>query len=81
MLAAQHAAHDYSLLEPNTCLPCCTPHPCTHTQVLTNAGMANAATGDQGYTDAVACAKLLADALKLSPDDILLQSTGETGGG
>ncbi len=43
---------------------------------MTNAGQANAATGDQGYADAVECAKLLAKALNITPDDVLLQSTG-----
>lgn len=46
-------------------------------QVLTNAGQANAATGDQGYEDAVTCARTLADALHITPDDVLLMSTGK----
>lgn len=45
-------------------------------QVLTNAGQANAATGDQGYEDAVNCATLAAATLGVSPDDVLLMSTG-----
>lgn len=45
-------------------------------QVLTNAGQANAATGDQGYEDAVNCATLAAASLGVSPDDVLLMSTG-----
>jgi hypothetical protein len=49
-------------------------------QVLTNAGQANAATGDQGYADAVECAQALAAAMGISPDDVLLQSTGGRGG-
>jgi len=60
--------------------------------VLANAGQANAATGDQGYADAVACAEAVA-ALPLfagggaavsatppcSPRDVLLLSTGVIG--
>jgi glutamate N-acetyltransferase/amino-acid N-acetyltransferase len=45
---------------------------------MTNAGQANAATGDQGLADAKETAQLLAQALGVSPDDILLQSTGAT---
>jgi glutamate N-acetyltransferase/amino-acid N-acetyltransferase len=45
-------------------------------QVLSNAGQANAATGDQGYEDAVNCATLAAASLGVSPDDVLLMSTG-----
>jgi N-acetylglutamate synthase/N-acetylornithine aminotransferase len=45
-------------------------------QVMTNAGQANAATGDQGLADAKETAQLLGQALGVSPDDILLQSTG-----
>ena len=48
-------------------------------QVLTNAGQANAATGDQGYEDAVNCATLAAASLGVSPDDVLLMSTGQRG--
>jgi glutamate N-acetyltransferase/amino-acid N-acetyltransferase len=44
--------------------------------VLTNAGQANAATGDQGDADAVACAKALAETLAISQDEVLLMSTG-----
>lgn len=47
--------------------------------VLTNAGQANAATGDQGYADAVETAKICAEALGCTPDDVLLQSTGVIG--
>jgi N-acetylglutamate synthase/N-acetylornithine aminotransferase len=45
--------------------------------VLTNAGQANAATGDQGYEDAVNCATITAASLGVSPDDVLLMSTGK----
>eukprot|EP00983_Pelagomonas_calceolata_P115784 1160235-Pelagomonas_calceolata.AAC.10 len=45
-------------------------------QVLTNAGQANAATGEQGYKDALECAATMADALGVSRDDVMLQSTG-----
>lgn len=47
--------------------------------VLSNAGQANAATGDQGYEDAVNCATLAAASLGVSPDDVLLMSTGVIG--
>jgi N-acetylglutamate synthase/N-acetylornithine aminotransferase len=46
-------------------------------QVLTNAGQANAATGDQGYEDAVNCATITAASLGVTPDDVLLMSTGK----
>lgn len=49
---------------------------CCDVQVLSNAGQANAATGDQGYEDAVNCATLAAASLGVSPDDVLLMSTG-----
>jgi N-acetylglutamate synthase/N-acetylornithine aminotransferase len=52
-----------------------------HVQVLTNAGQANAATGTQGYEDAVNCATLAAASLGVSPDDVLLMSTGAQWGG
>lgn len=45
-------------------------------QVLINAGQANAATGDQGYKDALATAEALASALGVTRDDVMLQSTG-----
>lgn len=44
---------------------------------MTNAGQANAATGKQGYEDSVTCAQSLAKALGVTPDEVLLQSTGE----
>jgi len=47
--------------------------------VLSNAGQANAATGDLGYADAVECAKVMAKALGVQPDDVLLLSTGVIG--
>jgi glutamate N-acetyltransferase/amino-acid N-acetyltransferase len=47
-------------------------------QVLTNAGQANAATGDQGYEDAVNCATITAASLGVTPDDVLLMSTGKS---
>lgn len=43
---------------------------------MTNAGQANAATGEQGYKDALECAASLAKALGVSQDDVMLQSTG-----
>lgn len=45
--------------------------------MLSNAGQANAATGAQGYEDAVNCATIAAASLGVTPDDILLMSTGE----
>ncbi len=47
--------------------------------ILCNAGQANAATGEQGWQDALESAKLLGDALNISPDEILLASTGVIG--
>lgn len=47
--------------------------------VLTNAGQANAATGDQGMADAVRTADELAALLGISKDEILLMSTGVIG--
>jgi N-acetylglutamate synthase/N-acetylornithine aminotransferase len=55
---------------------CAVVGPCLCVQVLSNAGQANAATGDQGYEDAVNCATLAAASLGVSPDDVLLMSTG-----
>ncbi|MEA5419350.1 bifunctional ornithine acetyltransferase/N-acetylglutamate synthase [Spirulina sp. CCNP1310] len=47
--------------------------------ILCNAGQANAATGEQGWQDAMETATLLGEALKISPDEILLASTGVIG--
>lgn len=47
--------------------------------VLINAGQANAATGDAGYQDAIESAKAVAEFLKVSPDAVLIQSTGVIG--
>ena len=47
--------------------------------ILCNAGQANAATGTQGWEDARTSAKVLGEALNLSPDSILLASTGVIG--
>ena len=47
--------------------------------ILCNAGQANAATGAQGWTDAMESAQLLADVLKISPDSVLVASTGVIG--
>jgi glutamate N-acetyltransferase / amino-acid N-acetyltransferase len=47
--------------------------------VLCNAGQANAATGEQGMRDAVESAELLAKELNISPESILLASTGVIG--
>lgn len=47
--------------------------------ILCNAGQANAATGEQGWADAVESAEVLAKALNISPDSVLLASTGVIG--
>lgn len=47
--------------------------------VLTNAGQANAATGDQGAADAERTAQELAKLLGVKSDDVLLMSTGVIG--
>ncbi|KAK9790578.1 hypothetical protein WJX73_002871 [Symbiochloris irregularis] len=47
--------------------------------VLINAGQANAATGDQGYEDCLTSVKALCEALRISPKDVLLLSTGVIG--
>jgi glutamate N-acetyltransferase / amino-acid N-acetyltransferase len=47
--------------------------------VLCNAGQANAATGAQGWADAVESAQLVADALGLSANAVLVASTGVIG--
>ena len=47
--------------------------------ILCNAGQANAATGELGWQDAVESAKLLAKELSVSPQEILLASTGVIG--
>ncbi|WP_072621672.1 bifunctional ornithine acetyltransferase/N-acetylglutamate synthase [Spirulina major] len=47
--------------------------------ILCNAGQANAATGEQGWQDALETAQLLGQQLKISPDTILLASTGVIG--
>lgn len=47
--------------------------------ILCNAGQANAATGDQGWADAVESALLLAEALNIPAESILLASTGVIG--
>ncbi len=47
--------------------------------ILCNAGQANAATGEAGWQDAIASAELLAAELHISPNEILLASTGVIG--
>jgi glutamate N-acetyltransferase / amino-acid N-acetyltransferase len=47
--------------------------------ILCNAGQANAATGEAGWQDAIACAELLAGELQISPNEVLLASTGVIG--
>ncbi|GAB4822124.1 hypothetical protein N2152v2_009170 [Parachlorella kessleri] len=47
--------------------------------VLVNAGQANAATGSQGYQDCLDSAAAVAQALGISPEEVLLESTGVIG--
>ena len=47
--------------------------------ILCNAGQANAGTGSQGWIDAIESAQQLAHELNISPDSILLASTGVIG--
>lgn len=47
--------------------------------ILCNAGQANAATGEQGWKDALRSAQVLAQELHISSDSILLASTGVIG--
>lgn len=47
--------------------------------ILCNAGQANAGTGQQGLEDAIESAQLLAQALEISPNAVLLASTGVIG--
>ncbi|MBD1844360.1 bifunctional ornithine acetyltransferase/N-acetylglutamate synthase [Cyanobacteria bacterium FACHB-63] len=47
--------------------------------ILCNAGQANAATGSQGMIDALESAQLIAQALNVASDTILLASTGVIG--
>jgi glutamate N-acetyltransferase / amino-acid N-acetyltransferase len=47
--------------------------------ILCNSGQANAATGEAGWTDATSCANALATALNITPERILLASTGVIG--
>ena len=47
--------------------------------ILCNAGQANAATGEQGWTDALESANLLGKELNIPPESILLASTGVIG--
>lgn len=47
--------------------------------ILCNAGQANAATGEQGWQDALASAKALGEALNIPSNSILLASTGVIG--
>jgi glutamate N-acetyltransferase/amino-acid N-acetyltransferase len=47
--------------------------------ILCNAGQANAATGTQGWADAIESAECVGKALGISPDLVLLASTGVIG--
>lgn len=46
------------------------------TQVLINAGQANAATGDAGYQDCLKSAEAVAQELGIDTDQVLIESTG-----
>ncbi|GAB4174515.1 MAG: bifunctional glutamate N-acetyltransferase/amino-acid acetyltransferase ArgJ [Coleofasciculaceae cyanobacterium] len=47
--------------------------------ILVNAGQANAATGEQGWKDSLESAKTLGQALNISPESVLVASTGVIG--
>ncbi|NJN57581.1 MAG: bifunctional ornithine acetyltransferase/N-acetylglutamate synthase [Leptolyngbyaceae cyanobacterium SL_5_9] len=47
--------------------------------ILCNAGQANAATGSQGWSDTQESAQLLAEALGIAPEAVLIASTGVIG--
>jgi glutamate N-acetyltransferase / amino-acid N-acetyltransferase len=47
--------------------------------ILCNSGQANAATGEGGWEDAIACANALASTLNIAPEAVLLASTGVIG--
>ncbi|EAZ90494.1 bifunctional ornithine acetyltransferase/N-acetylglutamate synthase [Crocosphaera chwakensis] len=47
--------------------------------ILCNAGQANAGTGKQGWQDAIESADLVAQALNIAPEAVLLASTGVIG--
>ena len=47
--------------------------------IAINSGNANACTGEQGYIDAVDCAKTLASSLNLNENQVLVSSTGVIG--
>ncbi len=49
------------------------------TAVVVNSGCANACTGEQGLADAAETAKLAAKSMGLSPEDVLVASTGVIG--
>ena len=56
---------------------------CAHSKnvcaVVINSGVANACTGLEGYENTRRTASLAADALKISPDQVLVASTGRIG--
>ena len=47
--------------------------------VVVNSGCANAVTGEQGFTEAAEMANLAAKSIGISPDDVLVASTGVIG--
>jgi glutamate N-acetyltransferase / amino-acid N-acetyltransferase len=47
--------------------------------ILCNSGQANAATGSQGWKDAIDCAESLAQVMQIEPEAVLLASTGVIG--
>lgn len=54
-------------------------HKASARAILCNAGQANAATGPDGWNDALESARLVGEALQVSPDEVLLASTGVIG--
>lgn len=51
----------------------------THQAVIVNSGNANACTGDQGLRSAIETTEILAKSLNISPDSVLVASTGIIG--
>lgn len=47
--------------------------------ILVNAGQANAATGEQGWKDSLESANVVSQALNISPESVLVASTGVIG--
>lgn len=47
--------------------------------IVVNSGNANACTGEKGYNDAITMAKVTAETLGLSPEEVIVASTGVIG--